>query len=714
MKNMINIIIHDFRRLTSSVVAIIILLGLCVVPCLYAWFNIFSNWDPYGSESTGRMPVAVANEDKGAEMLGLSINVGEKLVDALKANDSIGWVFVDDEDEAIEGVRAGDYYAAVVVPEDFSDDVMSFTTGELEHPVLQYYENVKKNALAPKITGKAKSALQEEVDAAFVDTLGKYITEAAEAADSLGLDPQQVFGDLSGKMDDLAATLDDTVVLVQAASGLSNAANELLAASDSLVGSSQNTLKLGEDILDRSKSSVKSESGSKPITDAVRKETETLTADASVLHDDLSGVRNDMKAFNKFVDKKLESRKKLVSDMKKSTDKVRNKLADLGFSGLAGRFDKISQKLDKILNKMKKLEKADKSTWPDMQKTIDSILDDIASVKKRVKSIESDVDGALDGKLEDAVSDARKAISELKDSLSGIYGNLDTLGSALSGSEQSLDSLQSGLEGTLSTLQSLQNGCRKLADMFETFEDSGMLNDVNHLLTDGSDVIAENLAKPVKMKTEVMYPVRNNGSVMAPFYTVLAQWVGALLSVVLISTSVKRREGLEKLRVHEKFFGRYRIFLIVGLLQALIVSLGDLLYIRIQCEHPVLFVLAACVCGITFTMINYALVFALDNIGKALAVIVLLVQVAGAGGTFPPDVLPPVFRFLYPAMPFRYGMDAMRECVAGTYGSTYIHCIGMLGLFTLIAVLFGLLMYYPALWLNRMISESMDKSDLMV
>jgi putative membrane protein len=155
MKNILNIIRHDSGKLTSSVVAIITIMGLCIIPCLYAWFNIFSNWAPYDADATGRILVAVANEDRGSEMMGLKVNVGDKIADSLKANDAIGWRFVDNSEDAVEGVRAGDYYAALIIPEDFSIDVMSFVSGSFKNPQLIYYENEKKNAIAPKITGKA-------------------------------------------------------------------------------------------------------------------------------------------------------------------------------------------------------------------------------------------------------------------------------------------------------------------------------------------------------------------------------------------------------------------------------------------------------------------------------------------------------------------------------------------------------------------------------
>ena len=171
MKNILRIIRHDLRKISGSVVAIITIMGLCIIPCLYAWFNIFSNWAPYESDATGRISVAIANSDEGYTAAGITINVGDKIVEALKANDAIGWQFVDGEESAKERVYAGDCYAAIVIPEDFSCDVLSFARGDLTNPKIKYYENEKKNAIAPKITGKAKTALQEQVNATFVETL---------------------------------------------------------------------------------------------------------------------------------------------------------------------------------------------------------------------------------------------------------------------------------------------------------------------------------------------------------------------------------------------------------------------------------------------------------------------------------------------------------------------------------------------------------------
>ncbi|MBE6028908.1 MAG: YhgE/Pip domain-containing protein [Clostridiales bacterium] len=715
MRNILNIIVHDFRRLTSSVVALVILMGIIVVPCLFAWFNTLSNDDPFKPQSTGRIPVAVVSEDEGTEMLGLNINVGEKFIDAVNGNDMIGWDILEDKEKAIEGVYAGDYYAAVIVPEEFSENVLSFSKGEMRHPKILFYENEKTNAIAPKITGKVREVLEEEIDRAFVDTIGSYITEAADAAKAAGLDPQDAFGDLSSTMTDLSTDLEGALVMVRGAAGLSDAAGTLLKASDDLIGSSEDTLGLAEELLESAEGRIPEKADTTNVQNLIDKITEQLSKDLDKIDSDLSSAEESVEQFNQYIHNDLKDLKELVETRKSSTDEIADNLKDMGFTGLASRFSRISGKLDHILDVMGNLEDANDSNWATMKGYIDEILSDVAFSEDSITKIEADVDDELDKKLNQVISDARQSISETRASLSGIYGDMDLLEGALDKSDKSLKSLKGGLNGTLSTLTSLQNGAKNLAALFENLSGSDMLEDVNHLMTNDAAVIAENMATPIKMNTEEVYPIRNFGSVMAPFYMVIAQWIGAMFAAVMIHVQVKRREEEPgAIKLHEAFFGRYRLFLMIGLAQALLVSVGELLYVGIQCLHPLLFILAALVNSIVFTLIVYSLVFALGNIGLAAGVIIMILQVAGGGGTFPVEVLPPVFKAMFPFMPFHYAMDAMRECIGGMYDHTYIKCLGILILFGLAAIAFGLLLHKPMRGIIETVEESKRESDVML
>ena len=162
MYNIWKIFTTDIRRISNNVVAVVIIMGLSILPALYAWFNIFSNWDPYEPAATSQLKVAVASDDAGAEIMGLSLNVGDSVLEALGANTTIGWVFPETTEEALEGVKNSDYYAALIIPETFTQEMLGFIDGEVDHPTIYYYENEKKNGIAPKITGKAKNAVQEQ------------------------------------------------------------------------------------------------------------------------------------------------------------------------------------------------------------------------------------------------------------------------------------------------------------------------------------------------------------------------------------------------------------------------------------------------------------------------------------------------------------------------------------------------------------------------
>lgn len=714
MRNILKIIAGDFKRLTSSVVSIVILMGICIVPCLFTWFNIFSNWDPFEPEATGRIPVAVVNDDEGADMLGLHVNVGDMMTEKLAGIDMIGWQFIDDKEKALEKTRAGDCYATFVIPEGFSRELMSVTTGELEHPKLEYYTNEKTNAIAPKITDKVRTTLEEEVDAVFVGTIGKYVTEAGDAADALGLEPEDVFGDLGETMDDLNRDLDGVIALVGAAAGISDAANDLLKASNSLISSSENALNAGENLLDAGEEALPDKKETKPAASAIRKEAKIIAKGLGQLEADLSEVSGDMDTFNDFVEEDLQANMKIVKEMQQSADKVAKKLSDLGLTGLAGKFEKLSKRLGKIYKKLSTLEKADETTWPVMQETVESLLKDIRAAERRARKIGNETTDELDKKINKAITDVAQTISGVRTALSDMYGDLNTLDAGLSGSEKSLASLGGGLDKTVQTLVSMQDGFRNLSELFESLSDSDVLKDVNHLMKTDAEVIVERLGAPIQMKTEEVYPIRNFGSEMASFYTALAQWIGAVFAAVMISVQIRRRDLLSQMRLYERFFGRLRLFLMIGLIQALIVSLGDLLYVGIQCLHPVLFVLAACVNSIVFMLIIYSLVFALENIGLALGVVFMILQVAGAGGIFPPEILPHFFRVMYHFMPLHYAIDAMRECVGGMYDGTYIRDLGILMLFAACFVLLGLLLHKPMRGIIEIVEKSKEECDLML
>ena len=714
MKNILNIMRHDLKKITGSVVAIITVMGLCLVPCCYAWFNILSNWAPYESEATGRISVAVANMDEGSNTAGFQINVGDKITEALGANEDIGWIFVESDKEAVEGVRSGDYYAALVIPEDFSTGVLSFMSGDLTNPELKYYENEKKNAVAPKITGKAKTAVQEEVNAAFVETLAGYVSDAASVAEASGLDPQEMLADLADRIDDLSKDITSCIALADAATGLTDASGSLLDVSGEYIGSTHDVFAANDKLLAEAQEELAKikRADTTKIDDAVKKIEDTadaLNTFDTVMVEILSA---DDSAYEKFLKNKRNTWVKNVNTHKTRADEQAGMLEEEGFTALSEKFTELSETLGDISAGLESLNEGMK--YAEREPVIKKISEDNDKAIRLIIEIREQIKTDIDTNLSTALMNAKTSLSGFRKIMSGADKGLSSLSRNLGTYEDSLGKLSSSINKTSDGLDSLQDGAASLSDLLMNASGNDLLRELNNLMANDETAVAEYLANPVRMETEVFWPIENYGSAMAPFYTVLAQWVGALLTAVLIKVKVKKRDSLNNLKLHEWYFGRFGLYLLVGIAQALVVSAGDLLYVRIQCAAPLRFVLLACINSIVFMMINYALVFALDNIGLGAGVIILVLQVAGSGGTYPVEVLPGIFRVLYPFMPFRYAMDAMRECIGGMYGNTYQTCIGILLLFALFSVAFGLALYTPAKRLNEAIAASKAKSEIML
>ena len=235
MKEIAKIFLQDLRRVRRSVVATIMIIGLCILPCLYAWMNIMSNFDPYSEDATSRMKIAVVSLDEGSERYGLNMNIGDTVIDNLKSNRTLGWEFPDTEEEGLEGVSSGAYYAAMVIPADFSQRITSFLDGKVDSPSILYYENEKKNIIASKITDKAMTTVEEEINGVFVSTLFGGLGDGSTIAKNAGLDLDDLYDRIDTQLTSFEADLAAMVQLTQSSDGLIDAAG-------GLIGSTQNYL----------------------------------------------------------------------------------------------------------------------------------------------------------------------------------------------------------------------------------------------------------------------------------------------------------------------------------------------------------------------------------------------------------------------------------------------------------------------------------------
>ena len=694
MKHIWNIFRADWQRLTASVVAVVVMLGLCLVPCLYAWFNILSNWDPYGPDSTGNIRVAVASQDQGSELLGLQLNIGSLVLDGLKSNDQMGWVFVDDQETALEGVYAGDYYAALIVPEDFTDDFVSLLDGALEHPQIQYYENEKKNAIAPKITSKAKTAVQEEINSTIVEKVADALTTASSVFRALGLDSQDIADGLVeklqdgrtqlGQLRDILLSLDDVMAnaddLLAAASVTVDDVNGVLVNAADTVGSIGTMISTGTDIADGA--------------------SDDALAVLNAVDQSLVDLEEKLRQWGTEEDPTL-----LQQALAQQIDDAIARLTAL--KPLA---PQLSGQIDAAIAALTQLRQLVMVGIGTDEK--DALLDQLSAARQSIRAAALQCNQNVNDYIHSKNDKALAALDSVRDLLRGGTGKLGELSGTLEGYAAALGQTQSTLASGAALADTVSGYLADLEADVRRVTDSAAFQEFCDMLNNDPESLSDYLSSPVQLNTEIAYEIGDYGSAMAPFYTVLALFVGSLLAAVMIKVPVKQPQFLGY-RAVERYFGRFTMFFLVGMAQALVTAFGCLYFVGIQCVEPARFVLACCLCSLNFAMMNFALVYALDNIGMALAVIIMVLQVAGSGGSYPVHVLPALFQKLYVIMPFHYGMDMLRETVGGMYGHTYRNCalilLGMCVVFTV----FGLLVYYPARKLNAAIAESKERSGIM-
>lgn len=591
MKNIIKVFLNDCKHIGRNVVALVVVMGLAVLPSLYAWFNILSNWDPYGPESTSNIKVAVAYDDTGINISGMDINISTNIVEALKTNDTIGWVFTNSTDEAIEGVWSGDYYAALIMPADFSKDMVSFLADNMTHPEIIYYTNQKKNAIAPKITDKAKTAVQQQVNATFISTLTEAIMKSADVAENIG-DKNKADSTLESGPDSMNNSLIDILI----------AKFQVI---NTQVVTFDNVLSALSNIITTAQTSADTAKGISP---------------------DISGT--------------FEGERAILNELNKT----------IGQSSL-----------------------------------IDSSL---------FSTISHDID----------------AVSGYMNSISSIYNDM---GYNIDDFNKSISQMGESINNTLVMVRNIEDNLNETTNKLVEFKNSGVYSLLQTAISFNTDELASFISAPVAITTEDLYPITNYGSAMSPFYSVLSIWVGALILVAIIHVKVHPFDGI-KVNSVETFFGRYITFFLIGQAQALLITLGDLFFIGIQCIHPFKFWFAAAFTSFVFTMITYSLTVAFENVGEAAAVVIMVIQVAGAGGTFPIQCLPAIYQAIYKYLPFTYAMDALRECVGGTYSWYYWKCILALLVYVGICLFIGLVIAKPCRKLNAIVDKSKEKSEIMI
>lgn len=712
MKNIFKIYKNDIKDIFTNKVLLVIILGLCLLPSLYAWFNIKASWDPYGN--TGNISVAIVNEDLGAQIMDKKINIGDELVDKLKTNKDLDWKFVDSK-KALDGVNDGTYYAYIEIPSDFSENLTSLISDDIKKGTIIYTVNEKINAIAPKITDKGATTIQNEVNQTVVKTVSETVLDVFK---ELGIKLENELPKLS--------TLENNLLEVQAKfKNIDDAVNIAVDTTDKisdLVKDIQNDIPLIKETITNSKnlsSDIKnflndSKTGLSELSPVIKNDLELISEISSNAENTVTDLINA-------INKGSESAPQLI-------DNLSTKLSNLASS--ANTLSEFLEKLNKFVpgNKLKDVIDSLNNINTKLDTAISSLetiknqisngenpsltnLNNLLKVIKDVNTITSSILNNFNSKIQDPINNIIDEAFKVADNVIAV----------LESTEKKLPDVENILNNTLSFTGSANEGADfikeklpyaksivdNLVDSMKKINNNDDLNEVISLLK--SDVLerSEFLKQPVDLVEKSLYPIKNYGSGMTPFYTVLSLWVGTILLMSLLSTNVHG-----DYKPNEVYFGRGLTFLTLTIVQSLIVSLGDIYLLKAQVINIPLFIIISVFTSIVFTSIVYSLVSIFGDLGKAIAVILLVIQVAGSGGTFPIQVTPQFFQNVYPLLPFTYAISGLRETVGGIYMPNLTKDIYALLVFMIIPIFFTVLLKKPINKVTKKIQDKFNESDL--
>ena len=662
--------------------------------------------------------------------------MGESVLESLHSNTSVKWIFLDTEEEAREGVEAGKYYAAIVITDKFTYSMYNVFSDNFENPSLIYYQNQKSNAIATKITDTVAGTLQNTINETFIKVAATTIFEEGNSVSD------QMQGD--SYVEEFCADLEEL--------------NDNLKEYSTMI----DTFRAGNDRLEAAITHVNYEI---PV---MQKKLDTTTASLNQSSQNLSSTRDTLSNFNTNVDTSMSTIQTSLEDMKKILDQ--SKLAD-DTAQMTKDLNKVARDTNTLNGQVNNLLAAlieqrlegsvsggDASTGSGsgntaatdaaiealkaMQKELDMMNTVIGSVlestdeqaaekakinvnnamnnlKNVIDSCENSVSNMQGIYKNNLVPQMQKVLTNMSDSLNQVTNLVNTLSSTVQNIGVVMEGVGDAVDGTsesLGQIQGVVDGIsQKLTDLTEQLEGASeeeMMDILVRFLGGDPDSLGAYFASPVTMETIAMYPVATYGSAMTPFYSTLAIWVGSTILVALVKVKASPK-NLENVQSYQLYFGRYLLFLLLAQIQAAIIVAGDLWLLKVNIVEPGLFFLAASFTATAFSLLIYSLTLAFGDVGKAVCVIVMVLQIAGSSGTFPIELLPDIYQKIYIFFPFPYAITAMREALAGMYGTAYMAALAKLILFMLEGLLIGLVIRIPFVKLNHFVEERMEDTELM-
>ncbi|MGH4139558.1 YhgE/Pip family protein [Clostridium sp.] len=697
-KNVFRIYKRDIRNIVKSPATLTIILLLTILPALYAWFNIKAGWDPY--LNTKGLSVAVVNLDSGSELRSVKVNVGNDVIKTLKTNNSFNWTFVN-ESEAKEGIKYGKYYASLTIPKEFSTDLLSVATSASPTKAkLIYTVNEKVNAISPKITGSGASSLQAEITKTFIETAsGTIFSFLTQVGVELENNKPQL-----ESMVDMIVKLDDNMPKIK--KSLDNVYEESVMFQTYIkkVQGDIPAITNGVDnILDFTKTSgsyvAKSKDSMKEVYPIVKKNLSLINDIANTAESSLKDVQDLHPSNNALIKQTLISARDQYSDGIRLIDNVLSLNKSMNNFLESDNIGTLINTLSNARNEMATQQNDVNSMINTLERGNPILISDVSAAingankaSSLTKNLTDEFDTNINPKIDNAMDNITVLSKNATSMLQKLKGNLPAVSKILNDTGAQVDSKVNSLKKIKDTFPKTEQDMHSSAEQLKTLTSDKKLNDIILMLKKDGNKESNFLSNPIEIKENRMYPIPNYGSAMSAFYTTLAIWVGSLIMFSFLSVEVNDFKSTIPITTKEKFLGRYFTFISIGAIQVLVTMGGNLFLLKTYAVSPVILVLFGLYVSIVFVTIMYSTVCIFGNIGKALLVVVMVLQISASGGTFPVEMLGTFSQHINPMLPYTYSIGGMREAIAGILPEALIMDVLTLGKYFIVFLFSGFLL----------------------
>jgi putative membrane protein len=718
--NILEIIRTDFQSAFRNPIIIMVLLAIIILPSLYGLVNIYACWDPY--ENTNHVQFAIANEDLGTSYDGEMINVGDEFVLSLKDNHDFEWVFVLPEDLR-NGVHNGTYYAGIIIPQNFSESVVSIVGDHPQSAELEYIVNEKSNPVAAKLTDAAAKAVYNKLNAkivsfinkAAVGKLGELQTGLATGADKMSSGADQ----LSAGADKVSQGADQ---LTAGANKLSSGSNQLAAGANA-VSSGANSLSVGSVKLANGADQVAS--GASQVADGTQqiadKSNEIYNIylkiyDAIENGTDTSNMEDDVAKLDSDTSKILEELRTLNNDSKvlaRNAISLANESYNLTNSSFDIAYDSLM-----ISNKTQ-----------DLTNSLSTVSEDIGRLKEAIRNgADNSTIHTILYKIKQELNQTNNKFNDLNNGAHLVANGSSSVASGANELSSGANQLADGSSQLAGGANELSNGVHVLADGSVQLADGAELLGYSSAsaLRNASDEIgfaAEQLSaitdlnqeevgdyfySPVILRRHEEFPTNNYASQVSPFYIVLSMWVGALITTIMLKTGTSVGT---KFRPHEMYLGKTVLFNIMAILQTTITLIGCFL-LGLDISNPILFIFSCYFVSIVFMTIMYSLISLFGDVGKGIAILLLVFQISGSGGIYPIEIMSNIFGIIYPFLPMTHGINIVRESQLGLIIFNYIPSFLFLLILGIIMVIVSVILKHRWDKRTKYFEEKLSESNL--